>query len=280
MSLILAGLSALLYGCADFAGGWASRKSKVLSVLVVSQTFGALMAVVALLVFWPGLPAPADILWGFAAGLCGAFGLFMLYRGIAASIVAIVSPTAALAGAVLPLAFGMFAGERPTPVALVGAAICVPAILLLSWSSGAAGNGGKAVRSALIQGLVAGVGFAGFFIAVSRTNPASGLWPLAASRGASITVAAIVSLSLKQRISVQSGCRSAAIAAGLADMGANICFLLASRTGMLALVAIIVALYPAPTVLLARAFYREKISLARSVGLALAIAGAALIGLR
>ena len=48
-----------------------------------------------------------------------------------------------------------------------------------------------------------------------------------------------------------------------------------------ATIAVIVAsLYPAPTVLLARVFFREHIPPVRALGLALAVAGIALIGLR
>ena len=38
MGIVFAGLSALLFGAADFAGGVATRRSPVYAVLVVSQT--------------------------------------------------------------------------------------------------------------------------------------------------------------------------------------------------------------------------------------------------
>jgi drug/metabolite transporter (DMT)-like permease len=60
-------------------------------------------------------------------------------------------------------------------------------------------------------------------------------------------------------------------------MGANIAFLLASRTGMLSIAAAVAALYPGPTVLLARLVMHERITALRIAGLALALAGVALI---
>ncbi|OFX18831.1 MAG: hypothetical protein A2V77_23185 [Anaeromyxobacter sp. RBG_16_69_14] len=63
-------------------------------------------------------------------------------------------------------------------------------------------------------------------------------------------------------------------------MAANVLFLLATREGLLSLAVIVASLYPAPTVLLARVFFREHIPPVRALGLALAVAGIALVGLR
>jgi drug/metabolite transporter (DMT)-like permease len=63
-------------------------------------------------------------------------------------------------------------------------------------------------------------------------------------------------------------------------MGANIAFLLASRSGMLTIVAVIGSLYPGPTVLLAWLVLRERMSRLRVAGLVLALAGVALISAR
>jgi len=60
-------------------------------------------------------------------------------------------------------------------------------------------------------------------------------------------------------------------------MGANIAFLLSTRTGLLSITAVVASLYPAPTVLLARLVLRERLTALRAIGLALAVAGVALI---
>ena len=60
-------------------------------------------------------------------------------------------------------------------------------------------------------------------------------------------------------------------------MGANIAFLLASRVGMLSISAAVAALYPGPTVILAWIILRERVTAPRVIGLALALAGVALI---
>jgi drug/metabolite transporter (DMT)-like permease len=277
MSIVLALASALLYGIADFSGGWGSSKSHVLSVLVVSQLAGISLALVALALDWPGWPSPPDLLWGFLAGVSGSLGLFALYRGIATSIVAVISPASALVGALLPLGFGMAMGERPSELALVGAALCLPAVLLLS--SGKGGGDAKALRSALVQGCLAGLGFGGFFIAISRTHAASGLWPLVASRSVSVVVALVALALTRRKLELRRGGRAVTLAAGLADMGANIAFLVATRTGMLAIVSVVSSLYPAPTVILGRLVFKERIPPRRVAGLVMALAGVVLISL-
>jgi drug/metabolite transporter (DMT)-like permease len=279
MSLILAGISALFYGIADFSGGYASNKSPLLSVLVVSQFLGLLLAVAVVGFVSPVLPAPVDLAWGFIAGLCGAAGLFTLYRGIATSIVAIVSPVSALVSAIVPMVYGGILGERPSGFAIAGALVCLPAIVLLSWSSDG-DHERKAVRSAMLQGIVAGLGFGCFFVAVSRSSASSGLWPLLASRLASIAVMASALLLRRQRISILRGTRLATVLAGTTDMGANILFLLASRSGMLSLVSVVTSLYPAPTVILGRLVLGQRVPKVRVAGIGLAIAGVAMISLK
>lgn len=279
MSLLLAALSALCYGAADFSGGFAARRSPLVPVLVTSQAAGALLALVFVLASGEALPAGRDLAWGAAAGVAGAAGLALLYRGIAGGLVAIVSPTAALVGAAIPVAFGILSGERPSPAGLAGAALCLPAILLLSWERGGVADR-RALRSALAHALLSGAFIGLFFVALARSAPGSGLWPVLAARGASISLLVVAAVASRQRLTVSGPGALPAVVAGLADMAANVLFLLAVREGLLSLAVIVASLYPAPTVLLARVFFREHIPPVRALGLALAVGGIALIGLR
>jgi len=280
MALVLAGFAALFYGIADFCGGFAAGRSRLLSVLLLSQLLGILVAFAGLALIGHGPPSARDLAWGFLAGITGSMGLFMLYGGIARSIVAIVSPASAVVGAVLPVVFGLLLGERPSTTAVIGSLLCLPAILLLSWESGGGEHGGKSIRTALAYGVLAGLGFGCFFIALSRTSPGAGLWPLVAARAASITAFAIALRLMREPFKVERAGRAPALLAGATDMVANILFLLASQAGLLSLVTIITSLFPAPTVLLARIFLHQRIPRTRLAGLALALTGVALISLR
>jgi drug/metabolite transporter (DMT)-like permease len=280
MALILAGFAALFYGVADFSGGLAARRSPVLPVVLFSQLLGISVAIAALALRWPGLPPLRDLLWGFLAGSFGTLGLFMLYGGIGRSIVAIVSPTSAVAGAMLPLVFAVCLGERPSAMDLTGCALCLAAVLLLSRESDGEAHDRRATRTALGYGALAGLGFGVVFTAISRTGAGSGLWPLVAARVASIAATVVIMGIRRQPLRVRPGDMAPALAAGAADMGGNILFLLASQSGLLSLVVILASLSPAPTVLLARLFLAQRLSWARWTGLVLALAGVGLISAR
>ena len=107
MVTLFASLSALTYGSADFYGGMAARKSKAVTVVFWSQGFGFLFALIAAPLMGSSSVTFIDILWGIAAGLAGAAGVGMLYRGLASGLAAVVSPVAALTGATLPVIFAV-----------------------------------------------------------------------------------------------------------------------------------------------------------------------------
>jgi drug/metabolite transporter (DMT)-like permease len=128
-----------------------------------------------------------------------------------------------------------------------------------------------------VLGVLAGTGFGLFFFAVSRTSASSGLWPLAAARVATITLVGLFTLLARRPTAIPVGVAPLILLCGALDMGANVAFLLASRAGMLSIVAAVAGLYPGPTVLLACLLLRERLTAARIAGLALALAGVALI---
>jgi drug/metabolite transporter (DMT)-like permease len=64
---------------------------------------------------------------------------------------------------------------------------------------------------------------------------------------------------------------------GLLDVTANVCFTLGTDTGLLSVVSVLASLYPVATVLLARALLRERLVAAQGTGVALALAGVAMI---
>jgi drug/metabolite transporter (DMT)-like permease len=276
MWILLAALSAVCYGAADFCGGFASRRAQVLSILLASQLCGLALSVVAAPVAGPNQPTAADLVWGAAAGLAGAAGLGVFYRALASTVISVASPAAAVSGAALPVLFGFLLGERPSILAWAGLPLALAAVLALSLQQGR-GVDRHAARRALGLGTIAGLGFAGFFILMSRTGPGSGLWPLVAARTTSVTGLLLATLIVGRPVMLPPGSRLPAVLAGVLDMAANVLYLLAARRGLVSLVAVVVSLYAAPTVLLARLVLREKLTGLRVAGLALAIAAVAMM---
>jgi len=273
MSVLLSALSALCYGAGDYIGGRATRQSRVFSILLLSQFVGLVGILIAAPLFGGAVVRPEDLLWGAAAGASGVLGLALLYRALATSVAAIASPLAALVGAAAPVIVGAATGEQPGLTGWLGIGIAIPAVFMLT----AQRRAGENPERAVIYGFLAGLGFGGFFVFIAQSSPDSGLWALAGSKVAGMTLSVAIHAATRTKLHVARSARVPAIAAGLLDMAANVFFLLASRIGLLAVTGVISSLYPAPTVMLAAVIDRQKLTALRIAGLVLAIAGVSLM---
>ncbi len=277
MTLIYAALSALTYGAADFLCGLSARRNSALTVVAWSQSLGFLLALIAAPLLGAAAAAPADLVWGAAAGICGAAGVGLLYRGLATGLASIVSPVAALTGTALPVLFGVLVrGERPPVLTWTGVFLALPAILLLSSEKE---EHRHHVLPSLRIGFLAGVSFSGFFILIAQTGEGSGMWPLVAARCVTVPLFFLLTFFRANSLRLKKGSRLQAMAGGVLDMGANVFYLLSTRSGILVTAVILTSLYPAPTVILQRVFVKERLNIPRIAGLILAIVGAALIGI-
>ena len=277
MAVLLGVASALVYGAADFLGGLASRRSSPYSVVVWSQFAGLIVLVVAVAVLGDPIPGRADLAWGVLGGIGGGGGVVLLYRGLSVGRMSVVAPTAAVGGASLPVLVGILLGERPSPLALAGVVLALAAIVLVSSSSVASEeHRTHRVPPGLFEAIGAGIGFALFFVALDNVPASAGLWPLLAAR-VSIVVAAVAGLAMRTTLRPARADIGGIVACGIADMVANLLYLLASRRGLLAIVAVLVSLYPASTVLLARVVLGERLSGMQIIGLIAAAVGVGLI---
>ena len=272
-AVILATACALVYGTADFCGGLATRRSRVLSVVSLSQLSG-LVLILALMVVLPGLLSAAALLWGLAAGVAGAAGLVLFYRALATGVMSVVAPTTAVTSATLPVLFGLATGERPQPVALVGVVLALGAVVLVSQDRSGRRSGSA---GAVVAALAAGAGFGGFFILLAVAPDDAGLWPLVGARLSSITVVVLLALATRRTLRPAAGSLRIIVAAGVLDMAANVLYLLAKQEGLLSLVAVLVSLYPASTLLLARQVLGERLHAVQVAGVACALGAVALI---
>ena len=272
-AVILATACAVVYGTADFFGGLATRRSRVLAVVALSQLAG-LALIVALLAVLPGVVSGGALLWGLAAGLSGAIGLVLFYRALATGVMSVVAPTTAVTSAALPVVFGLASGERPALLALVGVVLALGAVLLVSQNPAADGKGSA---SATLTSLAAGAGFGGFFILLAMAPDAAGLWPLVGARASSITLVVLLALATRRTLRPSAGSLRVIVAAGVLDMAANVLYLLAKQEGLLSLVAVLVSLYPASTLLLARHVLGERLHAIQLAGVACALGAVALI---
>jgi drug/metabolite transporter (DMT)-like permease len=274
VAILLAALSSLVYGTADFTGGFASRRNDGMVVTVVSQTCGLVVLIVAL-VLWPHVTVSAsDIWWGALAGAGGGVGLMFFYPALAIGPMSVVAPTTAVCSAVLPVVVGLASGDRPGVAGLIGIGAALPAIVLVARESG---SHGRATRSTVLSSVAAGLGFGVFFIGIGETSRAAGLWPLVGARVASISIVAVTCLVTGRRFRVASGTLWLVAVAGALDLSANALYELAATRGLLSVVAVLGSLYPVATVILAMALLRERLTRAQAVGIVLAASAVALI---
>lgn len=282
MAVVLGLLVAATYGAADFFGGLSSKRASVPAVVVLSQLTG-LPLLAVLVVVAGGDASVRNLGYGAVAGGIGAVGLVCLYRGLSSGRMSVVAPITAVGAAIVPVAWGLAQGERPDATALVGVALALVAVGLISRTDddvldGDATPERPAPPPYLLLAVVAGVAFGLVFVLLALTDGDAGFWPLAAGRAVSIPLLTAGTLATGRSFSL--GSRAAArtiLGAGVLDMTANALFLLASREGLLALVGVLSSLYPASTVLLARVVLAERLRGIQVVGLGLAGAGVVLI---
>lgn len=277
-ALLLSMLAAAGYGISDFVGGIASRRAHALQVVVVSYPL-SVPAVALLAGFVPGAAGPNALLVGLLSGVFGGVAVLWFYIALAEGPMSVVSPLTALLVAGLPLGVGMLLGERPGPLALAGAALAVVAVVLVSRQEQAAVDETPVVRfSRRVAWLTVGSGaaFGAYFVALDQIPEGTGLWPLAASRVGATVVVVLAALAARRRPATGTPARLAVAAAALDVLG-NVAFLYALQAGLLSLVSVIGALYPAWTVLLARLVLGERTSRTQQSGLVLAAVAIGLI---
>jgi drug/metabolite transporter (DMT)-like permease len=278
MAILLAALSALTYGTADYLGGKASRRVSSVSAAFVGQAVSGLVMVVIVLLAATPAPAWPSFVWGAAAGCAGALGIVLFYTALAGGNMSVVAPVSAVVGVSLPVIVGLAQGDRPRWMAYVGFPLAAGAIALVS---GLALSAGAAVPTRMVaMAIGAGAGFGLMYVLLAQTDQDSGLWPLVAVRGASVPLIGLAAL-------LRGGVRAAmsrsilplVIACGCLDLLGNALYLLAVRRDLLSIVAVISAMYPVSTVLLAARFDGERVQRSQLVGMGVGVAAVTLIAL-
>ncbi|MFG3009660.1 EamA family transporter [Streptomyces cinerochromogenes] len=276
IALLLALGSSLAYGCADFLGGLGARKAHVLRTVTVAAPASLMVE----LLLWPFLGASFDtatLAWGAASGVASAAAFALLYRTLAIGPMNVLSPVTALVSAALPVGVGLLQGEHLTAAGLVGLPLALVAVVLVS-----AGHGAGAARpsgTALLLALGAGAAIALQLVCLHQAPSGSGVAPLITGRAVSSAVTLAAAGLLHRRLGSERPAYATSAAAGVLDSVANLLFLLAARSGDLTVVAVVTALYPAGTVLLARGVLAERIHRGQLVGLGTAAVAVSLLAL-
>jgi uncharacterized membrane protein len=279
LAIVLALASSLGYGCADYAGGLASRGVSVLRITMIAIPVGTVLLVASLPLLHAQWSVPA-VVWGGLSGVFSAGAFALVYASLAVGPMSILSPLTAMISAAVPVAAGVgLEGERLTGTAAAGIGLALIAVVAISAAGGT--GGARPAPRPLLMAAAAGASIGLQFICLQRSPAGSGIAPALAGRVvAGLILAAAFALS-RPRGGARPSRPAVLIAAagGVLDTFANVAVLLAVRHGSLAVVAVIVALYPASTVLLARLTLGERLTRWQAAGLGGAAAAVALLAL-
>ena len=183
------------------------------------------------------------------------------------------TPGSAAPGAATP---GSAAPDSAAPGSAASASCPAP-----SPAAGAAPPTGRPARrrSGVVDGLLAGAGFALLFVALDRVPHDAGLWPLAGGQAVATVSILIAALIVGAGLRLPARRLAPGASVGVLGGAATVLFVFATHRSMLSIAAVVTSLYPALTVLAAVLVVRERIGRGQAIGLAAAAAAVTLIAL-
>ena len=277
LAVALALAAAACWGVADFTAGLKTRRLPVPLVLLVVQGVGCLWVLAVVVATGEPAPDATSAAASVLAGVAGAAALGALYRALAIGTMGVVAPISAT-GVALPVVVGVATGDRLSLVVSVGLALAVAGVLLASREQHDDAERASAGRLSILLALAAATGFGTYFVLADQAADASVLWLLLLARLVVVPVLAVLVLAGgRARAPLRRDDAAGLAVAGTLDVGATALFALATTRGALSIVAVVGALYPVATVLLARVLLNERLQPAQVAGVAAAFAGVALI---
>ena len=271
MLSILFGLSsALTWGAADFTGGIASKRTNIFGVVIVAEGFGMLLFLALALAFGEPVPPLQTWLWGSASGLCGGFGLLLLYRALSSGRMSVAAPVSAVIAAILPVIVGAVVEGLPGVWTFAGLLLALAAVWLITRSQG--GRETAAIRqNEITLPMIAGVAFGMYFVFMHQASREAFFWPVVAARLASTVGILGYALVTRQPWSPDRKYWPLIALSGLLDASGNGFYVLSGQIGRLDVAAVLGSLYPGSTVLLAGLFLHERLSRLQLAGLLAAL---------
>ena len=292
LTLALSLVTAVSYGVSDFLGAVGARRLKVLPGTAVTYGF-ALLTLLVMLPIIGGAWSGETVLWGGIAGAAAIVGFLAFYAALAAGPMSLASPLIAVVGSLVPVVIALLLGERLPVLAWIAIVLALGGGALISVTRGGRGTG--IPRKTVGLSLLAGLGLGSSIAALDQAPHDSGVTAavveitvgvvllgvlLLAARVSARSRGALAMLDEEQeadRIPSRSRAWAASAVGGVLLGVANGVLLLALQSGSLAVVSVIVGLYPVATIILARVVYREKLTIVQLGGVVLAVVASLLL---
>lgn len=276
MASLLALLSSVLWGTADFLGGNLSKRFKSLAVTGVSQAFGLIFGALLVIVTsgWiaPNLSWSGYFLPAICAGIAGFFGLTAFYAGLSTGRMGVVSPISSLS-ALIPLTVAFVNGERPKALQFIGMGIALAGAFC---ASGPEIAGGVSVRPLLLA-LCAALGFGTALAFMAVGSRTSSIMTMTTMRVFTVGFCIVIALRLRTVGGFSTSELPVLVFIGITDFLANYLLGLATTKGLVSIAMVLGSLFPIMTAILAFRFLHERLHRVQYLGIFLAVGGVALI---
>ena len=261
-----------VWGASDFLGGVGARRTNAFLFTAIVHVSGMLVVGALAMVTHAPFPGGASLVWSLIAGSLGGLALCFFYRALARGNMGLIAPVAAVLSAAIPTVVTAFAEGFPSTRQVLGFVLAGIGVWLISRTEGDTGR-----PEGLGVAMLAGIGFAGFYLCTHQAGNASALWVATCSRSASLLITGAIVLIGRRLRTVPAPVLGIAVVAGILDIGGSVAFVRASQIGRLDVAVVLSSLYPAVTVVLARVFLHEHFSRARTFGMLAALAAVPMI---
>ena len=276
MGSLLALLSSVLWGTADYLAGNLSKRFKALAVTGVSQTFGLIFGFTAILItgnfIAPTLTMDGYFVPGVIAGIAGFIGLTAFYTGLATGRMGVVSPISSLS-VLIPLFYALIQGERPTTTQTLGLVIAIAGAFM---ASGPEMRNGLPIKP-LLYAVVAALGFGTALTFIAIGSETDSLHTMTAMRCASVFVCIVIAVKYRTLGGFTKAQMPLLIFIGIADFLANFILGVATTKGLVSIAMVFGSLFPVVTILLAYKFLHERLHRVQYFGIAAALSGVIMI---
>ncbi len=282
MGSLIALLSSLLWGTADYLAGNLSKRYRALAVTGVSQFFGLLFGVSVIAIgtqfgspfIRPTLQWDGYFVAGAIAGVSGFIGLLAFYSGLATGRMGVVSPISSLS-VLIPLTVAYAQGERATTLQTIGITVALLGAFL---ASGPEIKGGLPVKP-LIFAVIAAFGFGGALTFIAIGAKIDSMHTMTSMRVASVTICIVLALTFRTIGGFSAKLFPLLIFIGVADFLANFLLGVATTKGLVSIALVLGSLFPIVTALLAFKFLNERLHKVQYLGIFFAILGVSFIAI-
>lgn len=292
LTLSLALACALAYGVSDFFGAVGARRLRVLPGTTITYVIALLTLLVALPIVggaWSG----ETVFWGALAGVVAILGFLAFYAALAAGPISLAAPLIAVLGSLVPVVVAVVLGEQLAPLAWVAVVVALAGAGLISVTRPGAQS--SIPPKTVVLGVLAGVMLGLSIVFLDQAPRDSGV----TSAVVEVTVGVVLLGVLLLVVRLPAGRRllgmldephegpqptvaraRVASAVGGVLLGCANAFLLAAlQSGSLAIVSVLVGLYPVATIVLARFVHHERLTPVQLIGVVLAIGACVLLAL-